>query len=110
VIKVLAIDIIENLHLSSLCRQAHFPMSINWNLMRLWISRKVFGLRLAMFINALVEHPICLCVTCLPYVRWRNFNLVEIIVSIMVALRTSFVKAIQFCTVHGNFIFATIRS
>lgn len=38
VIEVLAIDIIEYLHLPSLGSQAHFPMPINRTLRCLWIS------------------------------------------------------------------------
>ena len=61
-----------------------------------------------MLINASIKH-ISLRIPCLPHVRWRNFNLIEIIVSIMIALRPSFMKTIHFCSVHLNFIF-TISS
>ena len=37
-VQVLAIDIIEYLHLTSLRSQAHFPMAINWTLRSPWIS------------------------------------------------------------------------
>jgi hypothetical protein len=62
-----------------------------------------------MFIYTPVQH-VGLRIPCLPHICRRNLDLVEIIVSIMVALRPSFVKAVQFCSVHLHFILVTIRS
>jgi len=55
-------------------------------------------------INASIKH-ICLRISCLPRIGWRDFNLIEVVVSIMVALGTSFVHAIYFSAFHLDFVF-----
>ena len=104
---MLAIDIIEYLHLPCLRSQAHFPMAINGSLGWHRISRKMFRRRLVliMFINAPIKH-IGLSIPCLPHICGRNLNLIEIVVSVMITLRPSFMKTIHFGTVHLYFVFA----
>ena len=58
-----------------------------------------------MLINAFIKH-IRLRISHLPRIGWRDFKLIEVIVSVMVALRPSFMKAIDFDSVHLYFIFA----
>ena len=85
-VELLAVDIIEYLHLPSLRSQAHFPVPIHWSLRRR-IRGKVLRRRLDLIvlINTSIEH-ICLRIPYLPSISWSNFNLIKVIVSIMVAL------------------------
>lgn len=105
VIEVLTIDIIEYLHLTCLRSQAHLPVPLSWSLSR--ISREMLGrwFTRVVLIDAAIKH-IGLGVPSLSDIGRRNFNLIEIIVSVVVALRPSFVKTVQFRTIHLYFIFS----
>ena len=85
-VQLLAVDVIEYLHLPSFRSQTHFPVPVHWSL-RSRIGGKVLGRRLdlIMLIDTSIQH-ICLRIPSLPPVGWSNFNLIEVIVSIMVAL------------------------
>ena len=85
-VQLLAVDIVEYLHLPRLRCQAHLPVAIHRSL-RCRIRGEVLGrwLAMIMLINTSVEH-IGLRIPRLPPVGRSNFNLIEIIVSIMVAL------------------------
>ena len=89
VVQLLAVDIIEYLHLTSFRSQAHLSVSIYWSL-SCWIGWKVLGWRFGwdMLINTSIKH-ICLRIS-RPRIVWRHFNLIEIVVSIMIALGPSF--------------------
>ena len=58
-----------------------------------------------MLIDAAIKH-VGLGVPSLSDIGRRNFNLIEIIVSVVVALGPSFVKTVQFRTIHLYFIFS----
>ena len=106
VVQVLTIDIIEYLHLTCLRSQAHLPVPLSWSL---WhrISREMLRrwFTWVVLIDASIKH-ICLGVPSLSDICWRNFNLIEIIVSVVVTLRPSFVKTVHFYTIHLYFIFS----
>ena len=59
-------------------------------------------------IDTSIKH-ICLRIPCLPPVGWSHFDLIEVVVSIMVALRASFMQTVYFGAFHLYFIFA-VRS
>ena len=85
-VQLLAVDVIEYLHLPSFRSQTHLPVPVHRSL-RCRIGGKVLGRRLdlIMLIDTSIQH-ICLRIPCLPAVGWSNFDLIEVIVSIMVAL------------------------